>query len=47
MMRSHARGVSLSALNLTSHLATEGVRYAAPKLPSNDGLLDKKLARGR
>jgi hypothetical protein len=39
MLRSHDRGVSLSALNLTSHLQSPGVRYRIPKLPRNDGLL--------
>ncbi|KIZ00503.1 hypothetical protein MNEG_7462 [Monoraphidium neglectum] len=39
---SHERGVNLSALNLTSHLQLEGVRYRVPKVSRNDGL----LARG-
>jgi hypothetical protein len=42
MLRSHERGVNLSALNLTSHLQLEGVRYRVPKVSRNDGL----LARG-
>ena len=37
-LRSHARGVNLSALNLTSHLTADGVRYALPKTNSNDAL---------
>ena len=47
MLRSHARGVSLAALNLTQHLAAagsgdDGVRYALPAASRNDGLLRAK-----
>ncbi|GBF93261.1 hypothetical protein Rsub_05993 [Raphidocelis subcapitata] len=38
MLRSHPRGLSLSALNLTSHLAHGDVRYGLPRGSRNDGL---------
>jgi broad specificity phosphatase PhoE len=46
ILRSHARGLSLSALNLTAHLASPEVRYALPKVSSNDGLAAGAAAAG-
>ena len=42
MLRAHERGINLSALNLTSHLAQPGVRYRSPRASRNDGLVSHR-----